>query len=88
MNVLSEEDLDKIVNTFTAYSENEKYSRVVAISEIEENDFNLNIARYIDMTEEVEEIDINSVYFSIRNREEEIKASSEKLDRLLNELGI
>jgi type I restriction enzyme M protein len=50
-NRLREQDLHKIVDTFTRQLETLKYSRMVPLAEIEANDFNLNLPRYIDSTE-------------------------------------
>jgi type I restriction enzyme M protein len=50
-NRLRAQDIHKIVDTFTRQLETPKYSRMVALAEIEANDFNLNLPRYIDSTE-------------------------------------
>lgn len=50
-NRLRSQDIHKIVDTFTKQAELDKYSRMVPVSEIEKNDYNLNIPRYIDSTE-------------------------------------
>lgn len=59
-NVLRDEDIEKIVQAYNQWEDQEKYCRVVDLEEIEENDYNLNIARYIDTTEEEEEIDVQA----------------------------
>jgi type I restriction enzyme M protein len=51
-NRLRSQDLHKIVDIFTKGTELEKYSRYVSLAEIEKNDYNLNIPRYIDTSEE------------------------------------
>ncbi len=50
-NRLRAQDIHKIVDTFTRQLETPKYSRMVPLAEIEANDFNLNLPRYIDSTE-------------------------------------
>ncbi len=59
-NRLREQDIHKIVDTFTQQHEEEKYSRLVPMAEIEANDFNLNIPRYIDTSEEEDLQDIEA----------------------------
>lgn len=60
-NKLSEEHIDKIINTYRNRKIIDKYSSVVSLNEIKENDYNLNIPRYIDNFEEEIEVDLNSV---------------------------
>jgi len=86
-NKLREEDLEKIVNTFDNYKDLEKYANIITREEIKENDYNLNISRYVDTNNEEEEIDIEAVIKEIselKNMEIEIET---KLDDYLNELG-
>ena len=61
--------------------------RVVDISEIKENDYNLNIARYIDASEEEEIIEKKSVIEKIAQTEQKEKAIDEKLNGYLKTLG-
>lgn len=60
-NTLSDEHLKQIMATFKARGEVEKYAHIATFEEIKENDFNLNIPRYVDTFEEEEEIDIDAV---------------------------
>ena len=60
-NVLREEDIDRIVNTYSDRSETEKFSKRATLKEIAENDYNLNIPRYVDTFEAEDSIDINAV---------------------------
>ncbi|HBP6016960.1 TPA: type I restriction-modification system subunit M [Pseudomonas aeruginosa] len=59
-NRLREQDIHKIVDTFTQQTEVEKFARLVPMAEIEANDFNLNIPRYIDTSEEEDLQDIEA----------------------------
>jgi type I restriction enzyme M protein len=86
-NRLREEDIERIVKTYHDFKDVERYARVVDLKEIEENDHNLNISRYVDTTEEEEEIDIHLVLESIRQREEDLAQSREKLNSFLQDLG-
>jgi len=60
-NRLRDEDIAKIVATFESYEEIKRYSRVVALAEIEENDFNLNIRRYADTSPPPEIFDVRAI---------------------------
>lgn len=71
-NTLSDEHLEKIMTTFKARREVEKYAHLATFEEIKENDFNLNIPRYVDTFEEEEEIDIDAVQVEIDRLEKEL----------------
>ena len=60
-NVLREEDITKIVSTFEQWHDVKRYSRVVALDEIKENDFNLNIRRYADTSPPPEIFDVRAI---------------------------
>ena len=59
--MLRAEDIDKIVTTYRERTAEDKYSYVAPLSEIEENDYNLNIPRYVDTFEEEEPVDLAAV---------------------------
>jgi type I restriction enzyme M protein len=86
-NKLRDEDIEKIIKIFDEYKEVEKYASVVDLKTIEENDYNLNISRYVDTTEEEDEVDINLVLQDIRELEISEKENKEKLNEYLIELG-
>ncbi|MBV5329198.1 MAG: type I restriction-modification system subunit M, partial [Chlorobium sp.] len=71
-NTLSAEHLDKIIGTCKERKEVDKYAHVAEFAEIRENDFNLNIPRYVDTFEEEEEIDIDAVQAEIDKLEQEL----------------
>ncbi|MEW6713246.1 MAG: N-6 DNA methylase, partial [Candidatus Riflebacteria bacterium] len=71
-NTLSDEHLEKIMATFQTRKEVEKYAHPATLEEIKENDFNLNIPRYVDTFEEEEEIDIDAVQLEIEQLEKEL----------------
>ncbi len=60
-NMLRDEDVDRIVNTYVNRATKDKYSYVASLAEVAENDYNLNIPRYVDTFEEEEPIDLNMV---------------------------
>jgi type I restriction enzyme M protein len=86
-NVLRDQDIDKIVSAFDKWEDVEKYCRVVDLKEIEVNDYNLNIARYIDTTEEEEQIDVAQALAELRQLEQERNEVEAKMYGYLKELG-
>ena len=85
-NTLSEKHLAGIMETYTARTEVEKYAHVAEFEEIRENDFNLNIPRYVDTFEEEEEIDIDAVQLEIDALEKELAAVRVKMAEKLKEI--
>lgn len=85
-NTLSADHLTKIMETYTARAEEEKYAHVAEFAEIKENDFNLNIPRYVDTFEEEEEIDIDAVQVEIDDLEKELAAVRVKMAEKLKEI--
>jgi type I restriction enzyme M protein len=71
-NTLSEAHLAEIIKTYITRTEVDKYAHVADFEEIKENDFNLNIPRYVDTFEEDEEIDIDAVQLEIDALEKEL----------------
>ncbi len=87
-NILTEEHLAKIVATFQAFQTVEKYAYRATFQEIADNDFNLNIPRYVDTFEEEAEIDLDAVKTEINRLETELVAVREKMAGYLKELGL
>ena len=87
-NRLRPEDIDKIVETYRARSEESRYSRRVSMEEIERNDYNLNISRYVSTAEAEEEIDLGSVHSEIMALQEKIDVATVRHNRFLQELGL
>ncbi len=85
-NTLSEKHLAKIMETYTARTEVEKYAHIANVEEIKENDFNLNIPRYVDTFEEEEEIDIDAVQLEIDALEKELIEVRAKMVEKLKEI--
>lgn len=86
-NVLRNEDIEKIVKAFDGFEDMEKYAKVVTIEELKKNEYNLNISRYVDVSEKEELIEIEEVIQKLDELEEERKAIDEKLNGFLAELG-
>lgn len=87
-NYLRDEDVDKIVNTYVNREEIEKYSKKVSMKEIEENDYNLNIPRYVDTFEEEEEINLDEIVEMIGKIDEEMREIDKTIKSFCDELGI
>jgi type I restriction enzyme M protein len=87
-NSLTEENIDKIYNTYAERKEIEKFSRKVNLDEIQENDFNLNITRYVDTFVEEEPIDIHANLKELEQLEPELSRLEAKMNEYLKELGI
>ena len=87
-NILTEENLDKIVRTYRAFETMEKYAYRATAPELADNDFNLNIPRYVDTFEEEVDIDLVAVKKEIAGLEKELAAVRAKMDAYLKELGL
>jgi len=87
-NKLRDEDIEKIVKTYKERKTIDKYSYLATFEEIKENDYNLNIPRYVDTFEEEEEIDINEVKANIQKIEQELTKIKEEMNQYLEELGL
>jgi len=86
-NKLRQQNMDKIVDTFHARKVIEKYSHSAAFVEIEENDFNLNIPRYVDTFEPEPEVDMAAVQQDIVRIESELAHTQAQMRKYLVELG-
>ena len=87
-NVLTEGHLEKIVATYRAFATVEKYAYRATPQELADNDFNLNIPRYVDTFEEEAEIDLGTVKQEIASLEKELTAVRAKMAGYLKELGL
>ena len=87
-NNLTDEQVEKIVDTFIKRETIDKYSYVATIEEIKENDYNLNIPRYVDTFEEEEPIDLQAVSEKIASIDKEIARLDDELAVYLRELGL
>jgi len=87
-NTLTEENIEKIYDAYAKRKEIEKFSRKVSLKEIEENDFNLNITRYVDTFEEEAPIDIKANLKELAALEPEIKELEKQMANYLKELEI
>ena len=86
-NKLRPEDIEKIVAAYNGYKDVPKYCRVVPLSEIEENDYNLNISRYVDTAPEEEQIDVAEALRELKALEARRREIEVQMDGYLKELG-
>lgn len=86
-NQLSDENILKIVETYKANANVDKYAYVASLDEIKENDYNLNIPRYVDTFEEEEEIDLMAVRAERERLKAQISDLEVEMDNYLKELG-
>ncbi len=87
-NILAEENIEKIYATYKARKDMEKFARKVNFKEIEENDFNLNITRYVDTFVEEEPVDIQANLKELAELEPQLQKLEKQMVVYLKELGI
>lgn len=87
-NSLSTNEMKKILSAYNERKTIDKYSREISVDEIEKNDFNLNIPRYIETLDEEEEIDINKIRLELNQLNEEILSIDKEIEQCLKELEV
>lgn len=87
-NKLREKDIQKIMDTFDKYEDAEKYAAVVELETIKENDYNLNISRYVDISEDEEIVNVEAVLKEIKDIKERYQSTEQILNSYLKELGL
>ncbi|MCI1581085.1 MAG: type I restriction-modification system subunit M [Clostridium beijerinckii] len=87
-NNLRDEDIDKIIKTYKERKDVEKYAHLASIEEIRENDFNLNIPRYVDTFEEEEPIDLEEINKLLEQDNKEIAELEAEINEQLKILGV
>jgi type I restriction enzyme M protein len=87
LNILGEDNIEKIVKTYRNYSETHGFSKIVSIEEIKSNDYNLNVTLYVTPLEEKETINILKEYEELKRIEEEKSQLLEKIEHIMNELS-
>ena len=86
-NSLREQDIKKIVKVFREYKDIKRYARVVNLEEIKENDYNLNISRYLDISLPEKKIDVREALAKLRQLEKERNEAEATMISSLKELG-
>jgi type I restriction enzyme M protein len=87
-NYLRQEDIDKIIDTYQNRIPDDKYSFVAQLEQIRENDYNLNIPRYVDTFEEEVEIDLDAVSNKLVDLDKAIKTTESEIAEFCKELNI
>ncbi len=87
-NVLKKQDIDKIIETFRGRIEIDKYSKKANLKEIEGNDFNLNIPRYVNTFEIESEINIDDIAVKLKDMESILQTNSKIISEFCKELDI
>ena len=87
-NYLRPEDINKIVTTYRERKIEDKYSYVATLDEVRENDYNLNIPRYVDTFDEEEPVDLQVVSDELKSLEKEIQETDKEIGGYCDELGI
>jgi type I restriction enzyme M protein len=86
-NTLSDENVTRLSEAFHNFRDEERFSRVVPLEEIAENDYNLNITRYVDTTEPEEPIDVAAELAKLMELRQARDAAEERMLGLLRGLG-
>ena len=87
-NILRDADITRIVRAYKTRQNEDKYCYLASFDEIKENDFNLNIPRYVDTFEEDDLVDIDEVQRNIANIEAELAEVQAQMKKYLEELGL
>ena len=85
-NKLTQENIDKIVDAYIHRKDIEKYAHLASFEEIIENDYNLNIPRYVDTFEEEEVIPLNEIGKDLINIDKELEEANNELKEMMSEL--
>lgn len=88
MNYITDEHIDKIVKTYQERKEVEKYCHIAKMDEIIENDYNLNIPRYVDTFEEEEAVDLQETFKKLDETQTKIADAKAEANKFLEELGL
>jgi type I restriction enzyme M protein len=86
-NIIGEANITRLVDAFRAWTDEDRFCRVVDLAEIEENDFNLNISRYIDTLEPEQPIDVQAELQKLWAAEKVRDEAAARMNALLKEMG-
>ncbi len=87
-NKLLPEHLDTIIGAFEQRQDIEKYAKVASLKEVADNDYNLNIPRYVDTFEAEAEIDLDAIAKQLQDLEQQSQATDKVITNFCKELGI
>ena len=86
-NALEQQNVKRIKNTYKKYKEEERFSRIVPVNEIAENDYNLNITRYVSTAEEAERIDVKAAFTDLKTLQQKRNTAEATMMEYIKELG-
>jgi type I restriction enzyme M protein len=81
-------DIDKIISTYRERKTEDKYSYVASLDEVRENDYNLNIPRYVDTFEEEEVVDLQAVSDDLKTLDQDMQKTDHEIADYCKQLGI
>lgn len=87
-NILRDQDIDKIIETYKKHQDVDKYAHLATMDEIKENEFNLNIPRYVDTFEEEPPIDIVALSKEMQDIDQKIAQSEAEFLSLVDDLDV
>lgn len=87
-NALRDKDVEQIVNTYRDRKATDKYSYIASLNEIAENDYNLNIPRYVDTFEEEEQVDLNAVSKELKQIDKDLDETNHEIEEYCKQLNI
>jgi type I restriction enzyme M protein len=87
LNILSKENINKIVKAYQKFANITGFSRVVDISEVRKNDYNLNVTLYVMPVEEKEQIDIFKEFSELKELEKEREEVGKKIEEYISEIN-
>ncbi|KRN02245.1 site-specific DNA-methyltransferase (adenine-specific) [Levilactobacillus senmaizukei DSM 21775 = NBRC 103853] len=85
-NYLRDPDIDKIIDTYVKREDVDKYAHKAELAEIEENEFNLNIPRYVDTFEEESPVDVDKLVADMQETDKQIDELQSSLSEMLDDL--
>ena len=87
-NILTDENVAKIIETFKSRETIDKYSYLASLDEVKENDYNLNIPRYVDTFKEEALVDLDVVSKQLQALDSEMAETNNTIAKFCDELGI
>lgn len=87
-NLLSDKNVKRLSEAFCVYQDENRFSKVVSLEEIKNNDFNLNIASYVQIADEEEKIDVKLELKKLKKLQLKRKVAEEKMTEFLEELKV
>jgi type I restriction enzyme M protein len=85
---LRPKDIDRVMSAFSRFESESQYAYRATLAEIRENDFNLNIPRYVKVSEEEQEIDVKALQQEIDELERQLIETRQQMSKHLQELGL